>query len=337
MTYDVLPDVKVAAWKGLEVEAPDVSVTDEDISRELETVRDRNAIVQDKDDGAEAQKDDVVTVDYLELSEAGEPQDATKREDFVFTLGTGYNRYKFDDDVAGMKKGETKDIVKTYSEEIADRDLAGKTIKLRVTLKALKKKILPELDDDFAQDVDEKFNTLDDLKANIRERLTKTLDNQLRSITLNRLIEKIMENTPVDVPESMIRFQLETEWRNRAQQFQTTPEELLKILETSGKSYDDINAEWRPGVIKTLQGQLIIDALMEELGLAATEEEIAKELEKVVEETGSPLEDVKKYYEQDQTQGYFVDEIKRNKLFDILLAENTIKKGKQEKYLDIIK
>ncbi|GHV74948.1 trigger factor [Spirochaetia bacterium] len=337
LTYDVLPDVKVAAWKGLEVEAPDVSVTDEDISRELETVRDRNAIVQDKDDGDAAVKDDVVTVDYQELTDAGEPQEATKREDFVFTLGTGYNRYKFDDDVVGMKKGETKDIVKTYSEEIADRDLAGKTIKLRVTLTALKKKILPELDDDLAQDVDEKFKTLDDLKASIRERLTKTLEKRLRDIKLNNLLEKMMEGTPVELPESMIRIEIESRWRNMARQFQTTPEELLKLLGASGKTYDNITAEWRPDVVKALHSRLIVESLIEEQGLTATDEDLTKELEKLAEETGSPLDDVKKYYEQEQMREYLKEEIKENKLFDLMLAENTIKKGKQEKYLDIVK
>jgi trigger factor len=337
VTYDVVPDVKVAAWKGLEVEAPDAGVTDEDISRELETLRDRNATVQDKDDGDAAVKDDVVTVDYLELSETGEPQEATKREDFVFTLGTGYNLYKFDDDVVGMKKGETRDIVKTYSEEIADRDLAGKTIKLRVTLKALKKKILPELDDDLAQDVDEKFNTLADLKASIRERLTKTLEKRLRDIKLNNLLEKIMESTPVDLPESMIRIEIESRWRNMARQFQTTPEELLKLLGASGKSYDDITAEWRPDVVKALHSRLIVEALIEDQGLAASDDEMETQYGKMAEETGTPVEDVKKYYEQEQMREYLKEEIKENKLFDIMLAENTIKKGKQEKYLDIVK
>jgi trigger factor len=337
VTYDVWPDVKVAAWKGLEVEVPDAAVTGEDISRELETLRDRNAIVQDKDDGEAAVKDDVVTVDYRELSEEGEVKEGTERDDFVFTLGTGYNRYKFDDDVAGMKKGETKEILKTYSEEIADRDLAGKTIKLRITLTALKKKILPELDDDLAQDVDEKFKTLDDLKASIRERLTKTLDNHLRSVTVNTLLEKIRENTPVDIPESMIRHRTETELQNQARQYQISLEDFMKILGRSGRSLEDISAEIRPGLIKTIHGQLILTALMEETGFAASDEELAEELEKVAEEIGMPLEEMKKYYEQDEAQAELKDEIKTKKLFDMMLAENTIKKGKQANYLDIVK
>ncbi|MFP3042948.1 trigger factor [Treponema primitia] len=336
VTYDVLPAVKVETWKGLTVEAPDAGVTDEDIGRELETIRDRNAIVQDKDDGVAALKDDVVTVDYQELSETGEPLDATKREDFVFTLGSGYNLYKFDDEVIGMKKGETKDIVKTYPEDFTDKDLAGKTIKLRITLTALKKKILPALDDDLAQDVDEKFKTLGDLKANITERLTKTLDKRLRDITLNNLLEKIMEGVPVEIPESMVRIELDSRWRNLARRFNTTPEDLLKIMGASGKTPEEITAEWRPDVLKALHSRLIVEALIEELGLEASDDDVEKEFENLAAETGSPVEDIKKYYEQDNMRAYLKEDIKEHKLFDIMLAENTIKKGKKEKYLDLV-
>jgi trigger factor len=336
VTYDVMPSVKVETWKGLTVEAPDAEVSNEDINRELEALRDRNAIVQDKEDGEAALKDDVVTVDYQELSEAGEPLDATKREDFVFTLGSGYNLYKFDDEVVGMKKGETKDIEKIYPEDFADKDLAGRTIKLRITLTALKKKILPELDDDLAQDVDEKFKTLEDLKADIRERLSKNLDKRLRDIKLNNLLEKIMQGTPVEIPESMVRIELESRWRNLARRFNTSPEDLLKIMGVSGKTEEEIGAEWRPEVLKALHSRLIVESLMEELGLEAAEDEVEKEYEKMAEETGQPLEDIKKYYEQDNMQMYLKEEIKEHKLFDLMLAENTITKGKKETYLDLV-
>jgi trigger factor len=336
VTYDVLPTVKVAAWKGLEVEVPTAEVTDEDISRELEAIRERNAIVQDRDDGAAAATDDVVTVDYQELDEAGEPVEATKREDFVFTLGTGYNLYKFDDEVIGMKKGDSKNIEKTYPEDFGEKDLAGRTVKLRVGLKELKTKILPELDDDLAQDVDEKYATLDDLKASIRDRLAKALDKKIRELSLNALLEKLMEGAPTEIPDSMVRVEVESRWRNMARQFGVSSEDLLKILGASGKSYEDITSEWRPDVVKALHSRLIVETLVEDLGLEATDEELEKEFAALSEESGSPIEDVKKYYEQDTMKAYLQEDIKERKLFDLMLAENTITKGKQEKYLDLV-
>jgi trigger factor len=238
--------------------------------------------------------------------------------------------------MTGMKKGEIKEVEKTYPADFSDPELAGKTKKIRVTLKELKKKILPDLDDDFAQDVDEKYKTLEDLKNSIRDRLTKDLDRRLREIKLNALLEKIMELTPVEVPESMVRVELDSRWRNLARQFNIPPEELLKHTAASGKSYDDILEEWRPVAIKSLHSRLIVETLMEDLHLEVSEEETAKEMESMAESTGSSLEEVKKYYEQEQERLYLQEDIKEKKLFEILLAENTVKKGKQEKYLDLI-
>jgi trigger factor len=136
VTYDVMPAIQVGTWKGLSVEIPDAGVTDEDIDRELELIRNRNAIVQDKDDEAPAEDGDVVTVDYLELSETGEPREATRREEFVFTLGSGYNMYRFDEEIKGMRKDETREFEKVYPEDFIDKELAGRTVTLRVSLRA---------------------------------------------------------------------------------------------------------------------------------------------------------------------------------------------------------
>jgi trigger factor len=336
VTYDVMPTVKVETWKGLSVEIPDSEVADEDIDRELEALRNRNAIVQDKDDDAVAEDGDVVTVDYTELSESGEVLDSTKREDFVFALGSGSNWYRFDKEITGMKKGETRDIEKTYPEDFMHNELAGRTVKLRVSMTSLKSKLLPDLDDDLAQDVDEKYKTLEDLKANIRERFAKNLERRLRDTALNGLLEKIMAGAPVDIPESMIRVETESRWRNMARQFQTTPEDLLKILGASGKTYEEITSEWRPDVIKALHSRLIVETLMEEQNFSATDEEMEQQMLVLAEDTGSSLEEIKKYYDQDTMREYLKQDIKEHKLFDLLLAENTTTKGKQEKYLDIV-
>jgi trigger factor len=337
VVYDVLPKLTVDTWKGLQVEVPDVSITKEDLDRELEALRERNAIVKDKDEGLPAVKDDVVTVNYAELSDTGEVLEGTEREDFVFTLGSGYNVFKFDDEIAGMKKGETKDIEKSYPQDFSDPELAGKTKRIRISLTAMKEKSLPELDDDLAQDVDEKYKTLEDLKASIKDRLTKTLEDRLREIKLNNLLEKIMETTPVEVPESMIRLELDSRWRNLARRFNTSVEELVKIMGTTGKGYDDIMAEWRPDAVKALHSRLIVETLIRDLALEASDEEVEKEFETLAAESESPVEEIKKYYEQENMREYLKEDIKERKFFDILLAENKINKGKKENYLDLVK
>ncbi|GHV95285.1 trigger factor [Spirochaetia bacterium] len=336
VVYDVLPKVTVGQWKGLEVEVPDAGVSDEDLNRELEEVRDRNAIVMDRDEGAVAEKDNVVTVNYSEIGENGEALPNSDRQDFVFTLGSGYNIYKFDDEITGMKKGETREFTKTFPADFEDASLAGQTKKLRVTLTALKQKQLPALDDDLAQDVDEKYKTLDDLKNSIRDRLNKNLERRLKEIKTSRLLEKIMENTPVIIPESMIRVELDGRIRNLARRFNTSAEGVMQMLAQSGDGLENIEKEWRPAAEKALHSRLIVETLIEEQKFEAGDEEVEKELETMAAESGTALEEFKKYYEQDNMKEYLKEDIKERKLFDMLLAENTLKPGKKENYLDLM-
>ena len=334
--YDVIPAVNVGQWKGLEVEAPDVSVTDEDLDRELAEIRERNAIVLDRDDDAAAQNDDVVTVNYCEIGENGEIMPGSEREDFVFTLGSGYNIYKFDDEITGMKKGETREFTKTFPADFADTVLVGQTKKLRVSLTALKEKKLPDLDDDLAQDVDEQYQTLDDLKNSIRERLNKNLERRLRELKVSRLLEKIMENTPVIIPESMVRVELDGRMRNLARRFNVSPDGIMEMLSRSGDGLDNIEKEWRPSAEKALHSRLIVETLVEEQKLEVSDEELEKEFETISSESGNTLEEVKKYYQEGNMREFIMEDIKERKLFDLLLAENTVKSGAKEKYLDLM-
>ena len=340
LVYDVLPEVKVETWQGFEAEVPEVAISDEDLGRELETIQERNSIVLDKNEGDAAASGDVLTVNYCELGDSasspGEVLAGSEREDFTFTLSSGHNIYKFDDDVTGMKKGETKEFVKTYPADFDDKELAGKTKKIRVTLTALKSKKLPELDDDLAQDVDEKFKTLDDLKNSIRERLNKDLENRLRGIKTNMLLEKIMEKTPVEIPESMLRMELDSRWRNLARRFNTDSDGLYKMMGGEKERAESIIEGWKPDAVKALHSRLIVETLIEELKLEASDEEAEKEIERLAAETSSPLEEVKKYYEEERMREYLKEEIKEHKFFDILLEKNTIKTGEKKKYIDLI-
>ncbi len=336
VTYDVFPDVKVGVWKGVEVETPVVSVGEEDIARELEQVRERNAVVLDKEDGAKIAKGDVVTVSYCELAQDGSVVPASERQDFAFTVGTGYNVFKFDDEIVGMKKGESKDFDKSYPADFEDKDLAGTTKKLRVSVQTIKEKKLPALDDDLAQDVSEKYKTLADLKADLKANLEKNLENRLRELKINAFLEKALETTVAEIPESMIRVELDNRWHQLTHRFNATDEQLLGIIQASGKTYEDLMADWRPEVEKSLKARLVVEKLMTELGIQIGDDEVEKEFESMAASMGATVEDVKKRYEREDMKSYLREDLKERKLFDLLLAEAKLKKGKKAKYLDLI-
>jgi trigger factor len=335
LMYDVLPKVAVNQWKGLEVEVSDAEISEADIARELEEVRDRNAFVLDRDEGAQAQNGDIVTVNYCELGENGEALPDTNREDFAFTLGSKNNIYQFDDDLIGMKKDETREFTKAYPEDEKGPN-AGKTLKLKVSLTALKEKKLPDLDDELAQDVDEKYQTLDDLKNSIRTRLENSLSLRMKDLKINKLLEKIVENSPVILPESMVKAELDGRLRNMARRLGTDPDTILRMMSKDGKSIDDVMEDWRPQTEKALHSRLIVQTLIEEQHFEVSDEEVEKEMEKIAADTNEELENVKKRYEGDNAQEYLKDSIREYKFYEVLLAENTIKIGPKVNYLDLM-
>jgi len=221
----------------------------------------------DKSEGAPVVKNDVVTIDYAELDASNMIIRDTARQNFVFTVGSGENIYKIDDDLIGMKIGDTKIVTKSFPSDFKNPELQGRTVTISVTVTKIKEKKLPELDDDFAQDVNEKYKTLAELTADIKKSLEKNLEKRLKELKVNAILEQTLLTTPIDLPESMIRLELESRWRNLARSFNASEDQLLSMVQSIGKSYEDMLAEWRPDVEKSLKMHLIVEALIRDLVL----------------------------------------------------------------------
>lgn len=338
VSYDVFPDVVPGDVTGAEIELPQVSVAKADEERELAEIRERNAIVMDKVDGTKAKKGDIATVDYAELDETGVPVKETERQDFVFEIGGGYNLYKFDDDVIGMKKGDEKVIDKTFPEDFEYAELAGKAKKLSVKLSKLKEKKLPELDDDLAQDVSEKFKTLDDLKADIKARLQKRLDDHLRSLRERGLIDALLERSTVDLPASMLNAELEMRKRNLMQRMNLESEErLVQIVSMSGRTVEGLYDEWRPDAEKAIKTRLILDKLVSEGDFAVADEDMDAEYAKMAAESSLSVDDIKAEYQKRDMIDYLKDRIKEDKLLSGLADKVKVKKGKKVAFVDLFK
>jgi trigger factor len=329
VVYDVLPEVKIGQWKGLTVEYPYAEIEDDDINRELLEIQERNAYVTDRDEGAGAQNGAVVTINYAIFKENGEKKPDMERKDFVFTMGNKSNYYQFDDAILGMKKNETKEFEKTFPSELSESTLAGQTRKVEITLLGIKEKKLPEIDDELAQDVDEKFKKLGDLKNSIREKLSKNLEIRQRYLKIKELLRKIMENTPVDIPESLILAEIEGRIRNTASYYKIDTEALMNMMTPEREE------EWRSIAEKTLHPRLIIETLIEEQNLTITDEDLERELEQIATNAETNVEEVKKNYNE-EAMYYLREEIKERRIADLLLAENNFIQGKKENYLDLM-
>lgn len=337
VTYDVFPkvDLKDFDFKQISVKEPQVSVGDDELNEELKGIQERNAVVIDKKDDEKAEKDNIVTISIVEKDENDAEIPSTKREDFTFTIGTAENIYKIDDELIGLKKGATKEITKKYGDDEKNEELKGKTKKYSVTVKQIKVRNLPALDDELAQDVNEKFKTLDDLKKDIMRNLENAKNNKINEIKTNDLLSQLIEKTPFEIPESMLRAELDGRWRMMAQQFQTSVEELDRMIVASGQKKEDMLKEWTGDAEKMLKSRIIVDNLLKEKNISVTPEEIDAEYQKIADANGIDLEEVKKHYSDPRAKEYLIDEAKEQKLYKEIFEQAKVTKGDKVSFKDL--
>ena len=315
VTFDVFPKVSVKDFKGIEIKEPQVTLGDKELEDELKAIQERNAIVMDKKADEKAEKDNIVTIDYNE--ENGE-----NRNGFVFTLGGADDVYKISDDVIGMKKDESKEVTKDSK-------------KVKITVKAIKTRQLPALDDDLAQDVSEKFKTLDDLKADIKINHEVAKNRKLAEIKSQSLLEQLVEKNPFDIPASMLAAELDGRWRMMAQQFQTSPEQLEKMITASGQTKEAMLEQWTGDSEKMLKSRIIVDSLLKEKNISVTPEEIEEQYKKIAEEGGMDIEEVKKHYSDPRSKEWLIDDTKEQKLYEELYKEVKVSKGDKVSFADL--
>ena len=316
--YDVLPQVTLPEYKGLEIEYPARQITDADVDAEIERLRQQNAMVITKK--GEIAEGDIVTIDYAELDADGKAMEANKRDDFTFTVGSSYNFYKLDKDIIGLKKGDETVIEKTYGDDSGmGTDYLGKTVRISVKVKEVKIKEVPELDDDFAQDVKDEYKTVDDLVKATRKQLEEGAEEGNKAAKMDAIVNALLEKTEIAVPKSMVEAQLESDWQNFISRFGMSEEDVLKIMGAQGGGKEQFLETRRADTVKNVKAQLIIEQVKEEQKYEPTEEEIAAELKNYGEDItkDSPNYESMKIYAE--------DDIKFRKARDFLLENNTFK------------
>jgi len=335
VTYDVYPAFEAPSLEGIEITLPKVAVADEDLARELEQIRDRNAIVVEKT--GPAANGDSVTLGWSELDAEGKPVEGSAREDFTFEIGKGLNLYKFDDEIVGLAAGDSKTFTKSFAEDYEYKDLAGKTVTLSVKVSKVKQKNLPALDDELAQDVSEKYKTLDDLKTAVKAQLQASLDARLRELKEKAIVDELLGRTKIEVPESMIAAELAMRWDSLKREMGIdTDDKMERIAQYSGKSRQQLYDDWKPAVEKAIAGRVVLDKLIEAGAFLATDEDLAAEYAKQAEGTAMSAEEVKAEYEKRQSVEYLKEHLREAKFFDSVLASAVVKEGEAVGFVDFM-
>ena len=275
----VKPEVKLGQYKGLEVEKMDTTVTDEDVEKELKRLQENYAELVVKEDG-KIENGDTAVIDFEGFVD-GEPFEGGKAENYSLEIGSGTFIPGFEDQLIGMQAGEEKEIQVTFPEEYHAKELAGKPATFKVKVHEVKEKRLPALDDEFAKDVDDEVETLEQLKEKIRKRLEEAKKNEAEAALRDALVEKAAENAEIDIPEVMIKNETDRMLREFDQRLQMQGLNLDLYYQFSGQDEAALREQMKEDAEKRVRVALTLEAIAKAENIEVTEEEVNEELEKM--------------------------------------------------------
>ncbi|WP_433743486.1 trigger factor [Falsibacillus pallidus] len=290
-TVTVKPEVKLGEYKGLEVEKMDAEVSDEDVDMELKTLQERQAELVVKEEG-KAENGDTVVIDFEGFVD-GEAFEGGKAENYSIELGSGTFIPGFEDQLVGAASGEEKDVEVTFPEEYHAAELAGKPATFKVKVHEIKAKELPELNDEFAKDVDEEVETLDALKEKIKNRLAESKKNEAEQVLRDTLVEKATENSEVDIPEAMVNTEIDRMMQEFEQRLQMQGMNLELYFQFSGQDQDALRGQMKEDAEKRVRMNLTLEAIAKAENLEATDAEVEEELSKMAEMYNMSVDNIK--------------------------------------------
>lgn len=274
-TVALKPEVTLGDYKGLEVERASAEVTDEEVEAELKKVQDQNARLLTVEDRPVADGDQTV-IDFEGFVD-GETFEGGKGEDFPLTIGSHSFIDTFEEQLIGKTVGEECEVNVTFPAEYHAADLAGKPAMFKVTVKEIKVKELPELNDEFASEVSE-FETLDEYKADVKAKLLETRQKQAATENENRVVEKAVSNATMEIPDAMIDGQVETMLNDYARRMQSQGISMEQYMQFTGMTVDGLKEQMRPQALKRIETRLVLEAIAKQENIQISDEAVEQEL-----------------------------------------------------------
>ena len=286
----VKPEVELGTYKGVEVEKADTEVTDADVEEELKKVQEQNSRTVTVED--RAVKDGDMTVIDFEGFVDGVAFEGGKGENYPLTIGSHSFIDNFEEQLIGMNIGEEKEINVTFPEEY--HALKGKPATFKVSVKEIKEKQLPELDDDFAQDVSD-FDTLAEYKEDLKKTISVRKENEAKAKKEDEAIAKIVETSKMDIPEAMINTQVNRMVEDFAQRLQQQGLSIDQYFQYTGMTADKIVEEMKPEAVKRIQTRLVLEAVAKAEDIQVSDEEFDAELQKMADMYKMELSQIKEF------------------------------------------
>lgn len=323
--FFVKPEVELGQYKGIEVEKPSYSITQDQIDARLASDRERSARWVDAE--RPAQIGDRATIDYAG-SVDGVPFEGGTAEGYPLELGSNSFIPGFEEQVVGMVKDEEKDIEVTFPEKYHSEELAGKQAVFHVKVRGIQFKELPELDDEFAKDVSE-FDTLADYKADIEKKLSEQAKNREENELVNAIIDKICQNAACDIPQPMIKSEVNVMIQDMAQRFAQQGLRFDDYLKYTGMTIEQVRGQYQDTAQKRVKSELVLEAIRKAENLEATEEDMEEVVRRYSEQAGCTVEEFKSDFDQCNWD-YIKNEATAHKTIEFLKSQAVLTEKKAE-------
>lgn len=303
-TVALKPEVTLGEYKGIEVEKKEVEVTDEEVEAEINKVRESNARMLDIDDRA-TQDGDTVLIDFDGYVD-GKQFEGGKADDYSLVLGSHSFIDNFEEQLVGKNIGDDVEVNVTFPENYQAEELQGKPAVFKVKIKEIKVKELPELDDDFAQDVSN-FDTIAEYKEDLKKKLTENKEEALKREREEAVIGKIIENAQMDIPEQMVDAQTRQMTQEFAQRLSSQGLSIDQYMQFTGLTHQKMIEELKPQALKRIQSRLVLEAVVAAENIETTEEELDKEIENMASMYQMEVDKLKKVIGEEEKKQIGLD------------------------------
>jgi trigger factor len=295
-TLGVKPEVKLGQYKGIEAPKDSVEVTDEDVDNEMQPLIARATTQETVERPVE--NGDTAVIDFEGFKD-GEAFEGGKGENYSLKIGSGSFIPGFEEQVVGMNVGEEKDLNVTFPEDYGAAELAGAPVVFKVKVNEIKADVVPEIDDEFAKDVSE-FETLEELKADLRAKVEKRKTDAAQSAFETAVMDKAIANAEMEVPDTMVEYELDRQMQNFEQRIAGYGMKLDQYLSMMGTNRQEFAENQRPGALRSIQQDLLLEAVVKAENIEASQEEKDAEVKRLSEEFGMEEDKVRAAVSEEQ-------------------------------------
>jgi trigger factor len=310
---DVKPEFELSEYKELEIEKPATDVTDAEVEKKLEELRRNKAVLEAAPDDHKVAMDDMVTVDFQGFHN-GKAMKEVQNENYSVDMGTKTLGEEFEEEIMGLKKGETTLYETVFAPEFPNPILAGKTVEFQVDIKDIKVRVKPELDDEFAKAVDSAHENIDDLRKAITDELKQSKEASVEGDLNDRIMRKLIELNEFPVPERLIAYEVQ-------EMIKQTEENLKRAgmtLESAGIKVEDLVNENREVAQKRVQGDFLLKKIAELEEIKLTDEDVEQGYERIAKQYNMTLDKVKSYFKRREEIMPFMAELLNEKILQFL-------------------